>query len=263
MKSLIRELYNNRQLIWNLSKNDFKTKYAGSYLGIIWAFIQPIITVLVYWFVFEVGFKSLPVGEYPYLLWLVSGMVPWFFFNDGIMNAMNGLVEYSYLVKKVVFKISILPIVKIISAAFVHIFFIGFLFGLYSLYGFYPNVHFIQIFYYSGCMFVIVLGISYATSAIIIFFKDLGQLVAILLQIGMYMTPILWDLKMVPENIQWLFKINPMYYIISGYRQSLMTDTWFWERNILTPYFLIVTIVCFIGGSIIFKKSKPHFADLL
>ena len=74
------ELYQNRALIFSLAKNDFKTKYAGSYLGIVWAFIQPIITILVYWFVFSVGLRSGAVQEYPFVLYLVSGIVPWFFF---------------------------------------------------------------------------------------------------------------------------------------------------------------------------------------
>ena len=110
------ELYQNRKLVLSLAKNDFKTKYAGSYLGIVWAFIQPIVTILVYWFVFSVGLKAGTVSDYPFVLYLVSGIVPWFFFQDALNGGTNALIEYNYLVKKVVFKISILPIVKIISA---------------------------------------------------------------------------------------------------------------------------------------------------
>ena len=118
------ELYQNRKLVLSLAKNDFKTKYAGSYLGIVWAFIQPIVTILVYWFVFSVGLKAGTVSDYPFVLYLVSGIVPWFFFQDALNGGTNALIEYNYLVKKVVFKISILPIVKIISALFVHVFFV-------------------------------------------------------------------------------------------------------------------------------------------
>ena len=75
------ELYQNRKLVLSLAKNDFKTKYAGSYLGIVWAFIQPIVTILVYWFVFSVGLKAGTVSDYPFVLYLVSGIVPWFFFQ--------------------------------------------------------------------------------------------------------------------------------------------------------------------------------------
>lgn len=94
------ELIQNRHLIFELSKNDFKTKYAGSYLGIVWAFVQPIVTVLVYWFVFEIGLRSGSVGDTPFVLWMVAGLVPWFFFSDTLNSGTNALIEYSYLVKK-------------------------------------------------------------------------------------------------------------------------------------------------------------------
>ena len=86
------ELLQNRKLIMNLAKNDFKTKYAGSYLGIVWAFVQPIVTILVYWFVFSVGLKAGNVSDYPFVLYLVSGIVPWFFFQDALNGGTNALM---------------------------------------------------------------------------------------------------------------------------------------------------------------------------
>jgi teichoic acid transport system permease protein len=166
------ELYQNRKLVLSLAKNDFKTKYAGSYLGIVWAFIQPIVTILVYWFVFSVGLKAGTVSDYPFVLYLVSGIVPWFFFQDALNGGTNALIEYNYLVKKVVFKISILPIVKIISALFVHVFFVVFALILCACYGYTPSLYTLQIIYYSICTFLLVLGLVYATSAIVIFFRD-------------------------------------------------------------------------------------------
>ena len=86
------ELYQNRKLVLSLAKNDFKTKYAGSYLGIVWAFIQPIVTILVYWFVFSVGLKAGTVSDYPFVLYLVSGIVPWFFFQDALNCGTNAQI---------------------------------------------------------------------------------------------------------------------------------------------------------------------------
>ena len=258
------EINNNRTLIWNLSKNDFRTKYAGSYLGIVWAFVQPIVTILVYWFVFEFGLKSgSPIKDVPFILWFMTGLVPWFFFQESVTNATNCMLEYSYLVKKVLFKISILPIVKIISALFVHLVFIGFLFIVGSIYGFYPSVYTIQLAYYSFCTFFLVLAISYATSAIIIFFKDLGQIINIFLQIGMWMTPIMWSYTIMPKQLQWIVKLNPMYYIVEGYRDAVINNVWFFERYFQTAYFWIIALSLFVVGAIIFKKLKPHFADVL
>ncbi|MGN2368652.1 ABC transporter permease [Clostridium cagae] len=261
---LFQELKDNKTLIWNLSKNDFKTKYAGSYLGITWAFVQPIVTILVYWFVFEFGLKAgSPMEGVPFVVWLVSGIIPWFFFQEALLNATNCMLEYSYLVKKVVFKISILPIVKIISALFVHFVFIGFLFIVAGIYGFYPSKYSIQLIYYSFCTFFMVLAISYATSAIVIFFKDLGQIINIFLQVGMWMTPIMWSYTIVPKNFQWIVKLNPMYYIVEGYRDTFINKAWFFQRYFQTVYFWVIILGLFILGTVIFKKLKPHFADVL
>lgn len=261
------ELWNNKRLILSLAKNDFKTRYAGSYLGIIWAFIQPIVTVLVYWFVFQVGLKSEPLyskdGVVPFVLWLVAGIVPWFFFSEALNNGTNALLEYSYLVKKVVFKISILPIIKIISAVFVHAFFLFFALVLFACYGRFPDLYTLQVFYYTGCMFLFVLGICYATCAIVIFFRDLTQIISIVLQVGMWMTPILWDIQRIPEQYQWIFQLNPMFYIVQGYRDALINKVWFWENFYQTLYFWVFTAAMFAFGSMIFKRLKVHFADVL
>ena len=261
---LIKELYNNRGMIINLSRNDFKTKYAGSYLGIFWAFVQPIITVLLYWFVFQVGFRSSPINDFPFVLWLVTGLVPWFFFSDALLNATNSLIEYSYLVKKVVFKISILPLVKIISTLFVHIFFVCLTLIIYVMYKEFPTIHAIQIGYYSFCTFCFSLALSYITSAIIPFFKDFGQIINIFLQIGMWVTPIMWSYEMIKPENRWILDLNPMFYICNGYRDALIEKTWFFENNLgVTIYFWTITILLFLIGVLLFKRLKPHFSDVL
>lgn len=262
--SIMREIYDSRVLVWNLSKNDFKTKYAGSYLGIFWAFINPLVTILIYWFVFEFGLKAgAPIPDVPFILWFTSGLIPWFFFSDALVNATNSFVEYSYLVKKVVFKISILPIVKIISALFIHVVFIGVMISIYGIYGKVPTFTFVQIIYYSFCTFALTLACSYATSAIVIFFKDLTQIIGIVLQIGMWMTPIMWSYTIIPQKFQWIAKINPMFYIVEGYRDSLLKNEWFYNNFWGTIYFWSFTTVIFVIGMIIFKKLKPHFSDVL
>ena len=262
--ALVQDLYNSKTLIWSLAKNDFKTKYAGSYLGIIWAFVQPVVTILVYWFVFEFGLRAgSPSEGVPFVLWFSVGLVPWFFFSDAINNAMNCLFEYSYLVKKVVFKISILPIVKIISSIFVHFVFVAFVIILACIYGFYPNIYFLQLPYYIFCTFFIVLAISYMTSAVVLFFKDLGQIINIMLQIGMWATPIMWSYTIVPEKLQWIVKLNPMYYIVEGYRDTFINHIWFLDKYFQTIYFWIIVLGIFGVGAVAFKKLKPHFADVL
>lgn len=259
------ELYQNRKLIWSLAKNDFKTKYAGSYLGIIWAFVQPIVTILVYCFVFTIGLRSGNVSGYPFVLYLISGMVPWLFFQDALNGGTNALLEYNYLVKKVVFKISILPIVKLMSAIFVHLFFIAFALIIFSIYGYTPTPYTLQILYYTICIFMFSLGLVYASSAIVIFFRDLTQIINIVLQVGVWMTPIMWDINMLKGHpaLMKLFTLNPIYYVVSGYRDSLLNQVgilghWKWMI-----YFWVVTAILFLVGTTIFKRLKVHFADVL
>ncbi len=265
---LPKELWQNRKLIWKLAQNDFRTRYAGSSMGRVWAFVQPVVTVVVYYFVFDVVFNSraqlVASGiKVPYVLWLTAGLVPWFYFSEALGSGTSALLEYNYLVKKVVFKISILPIIKVIAATFIHVFFAAVLLILYFIYQEPLSLHLLQLIYYSFCMFVFVLAISYATCAIVVFFRDLSQIISIALQIGMWGTPILWDISMVPEQFRFFFKLNPVYYIVNGYRSALFEHQWFWEDFYSTMYFWIVTAVIFGVSSLIFKRLKVHFADVL
>lgn len=269
MFSLPAELWQNRRLIWKLSKNDFKTRYAGSYLGIIWAFVQPVITILVYWLVFEKGFSQkgeiFKSGvEVPFVVYLTSGLVPWFFFSEAINNATNALLEYNYLVKKVVFKISILPLIKIIAAGFIHLFFMGVLLVIYFIYGYRFTPYTLQIVYYSFCLFILVLALSYTFCSVVIFFRDLTQIVNIALQIGMWATPIMWSFTRAEgTGFEWIFRLNPVFYIVTGYRQALFGQVWFWQQPGQLAYFWILTILLFAMGTFVFKRLKPHFADVL
>lgn len=264
-----KELYQSRELIWKLAKNDFKKRYAGSYLGFVWALIQPVITVIMYWIVFDVVFntRSQMVAsgvEVPYVLYLTAGLVPWFYFSEAITNGTNALLEYSYLVKKVVFKISILPIIKIIAATFIHVFFTVILLIVSIFYGYYPSVYTLQLIYYSFCLFVFVLALSYSTCAIVVFFRDLGQIIAICLQVGMWATPILWDINMIHDDtLISIFKLNPLVYIVNGFRSAVYDTSWFFEHFYSSTYFWIVTVTLFCIGSLIFKRLKVHFADVL
>jgi lipopolysaccharide transport system permease protein/teichoic acid transport system permease protein len=259
----IKDIVKNRAVFKSLVVNDFKQRYLGSYLGILWAFIQPLITVLIFWFVFQVGFKAQPVSDVPFILWLVAGMFPWFFFAEALSNATNAIMENAYLVKKVVFKVAFLPIIKIISALLVHLFFIGLLYLLFLLYGYGFSLYWLQIFYYLFATIVLVLGISYFTSSVVVFFRDMGQLVAMLLQFGFWMTPIFWSIEIIPAKYQWFLKLNPLYYIVEGYRDSMIHHVWFWERPLLTLYFWVVALGMLWLGFSTFRRLKPHFADVL
>ncbi|GIM45667.1 transport permease protein [Collibacillus ludicampi] len=266
MRSVIRslrEIVKLRHIIFELTKKDIQLRYLGSYLGILWAFVQPTINILILWFVFQVGFKSMPVDNFPFILWLMAGMVPWMFFSDSVTNATTSIIENGYLVKKVVFKVSILPLIKILSSLFIHVFFILLLFIMFWVYGFGFQIYYLQVFYYLIASVLLVLGISWITSALIVFLKDIGQIVGMLLQFLFWLTPIFWSFKILPPNYHFVVKLNPLYYIVEGYRNAFIYHKWFWEEPKLTFYFWILTFLVIIIGGSLFKKLRPHFSDVI
>ena len=238
--SLMKEIIGKRKLIWDLGKADFRKRFVGSYFGVVWMFIQPIVTVSIYAVVFGMGFKSPPPIE--------------------------GFTYVEYLVKKVVFKVEILPIIKLISCLLVHAFFVVIMFGMYLIIGRMPSVIWFQLVYYSLAASLLALGIGFFTSAVNVFFKDMAQIVSICLQFGIWMTPIMYHESMFTGAGKWvevLFKLNPFYYVVAGYRDTMLTGNWFWERPTLTLYYWGFTAVVLLLGLKMFKRLRPHFSDVL
>ena len=260
---IFRGIFKDRKLLYSLSKQDFKKRFAGSYFGIAWAFFQPALTILVYLFVFQFGFRSMDVGDKPYILWFMCGIVPWLFISEAFSNASNSFIEYSYLVKKVIFNIDILPLVKIISSFYIHLFFIGVVILICIILGYYPSFMIIQLLYYVFCTIVFVFAISLIFSSVMVFFRDLNQIINILLLIGMWGTPIAWNIEMFSYKVQFILKLNPVYYLVEGYRDSILNNVAFWDKPFLSLYFWIITLTLLYLGANIFKRLKMHFSDTL
>ena len=202
----------------------------------------------------------------PFVLWLIAGLVPWFFFQEVLSGGTNALMEYSYLVKKVVFQVEILPVIKLISCLLVHGFFLLIMLIMALCFGKLPMATWIQILYYSFAASMLALAFGYLTSAIHVFFKDMAQIVSICLQFGMWLSPIMYQETMFSADYPWIvtvLKLNPFYYIVAGYRDSILTGNWFWERPTLTVYFWVVTLVIGFAGLKVFKRLRPHFSDVL
>ena len=265
--SLLKEIIRKRRLVWDLSKADFRKRFVGSYFGIVWMFVQPMVTVLIYFLVFQIGLKSEPpIPGAPYVLWLVPGIVPWFFFSETLNCITNCLQEYHYLVKKVVFQVEILPIIKLLSCLLVHSFFVLIMLLMFGIYRWSVFFTWVQLVYYSFAASLLALGIGYFTSAVNVFFKDMAQIVSICLQFGMWLTPIMYHESLFADEAPWavtLLKLNPFYYISTGYRDSMLTGDWFWMRPKLTLYFWAVTLVMGLVGLKVFKRLRPHFSDVL
>lgn len=259
----IRNTFRSRHIIFQLARDDFKSRYLGSYLGIVWAFINPLVTICVFWFIFDLGFKAQPVANVPFILWLVSGIVPWFFFLDAWSSANNSILESKYLVSKVVFQVSLLPLIKIVSGMVVHTFLVLVTIAFFALLGFPPNLSYLQLPYYTFAMTVLLLGLSWLTAALTVFIRDLGQILSIFLQLLFWMTPIMWSLDILPQRFHQIIRLNPMYYIVEGYRDSLINHTWFWDNPAMTLYFWGVTVGSLLLGAYTFMRLRPHFADVI
>lgn len=262
-KSFFVDIVHDRKVLLGLAKNDLKSKFASAFLGGVWAFIQPLVTLLVFWFVFEVGFKNPPVDDVPFVVWFAPAYLVWAFFAETLMSGANCLIEYSYLVKKINFRVSFIPIVKIISSAYVHLAFVLFIFIMLFCCRVSVTIYCIQVVYYFLCVCVLLLGLCWLLAAIAPFVKDVVNIVGVFTQIGFWITPIFWSPDGMSNWVRVVLKLNPMFYICQGYRDSFVDLVWFWERGYTNLVFWIEALVLFVIGALLFKKLRPQFADVL
>lgn len=257
------ELFRSRRLVMDLTRREFRGRYLGSAFGLIWAFIHPTAMMLIYWIVFQYGLKAGPVNGVPFVVWLLAGLVPWFYASDCILTGANVILENRFLVKKVVFRVSLLPVVRILSLLPAHLFFLVAIILIDWAYGFTPAVQLVQVVYYLFALCVFNVGLSWLISALVPFLKDLSQVVAVLLQVMFWMMPIVWPETNVKPEVRWLLFINPLYYIVQGYRDSLIAHVWFWQHPVATGYFWGVAAMLFAVGGMVFLRMQAHFADVL
>ncbi len=263
MISFLKAIWLQRDVIVTMAVREVKSQYVGSALGFLWTVIQPIVMITVFWFVFSIGFKARPMNDVPFVVWLTAGLAPWYFFSEIVSGSTGMVVAHGHLVKRTIFDPHILPVVKLFAAFVTHCVFLGVLL-LLIIFQQQPFLFsFLQIIYYSGCLVILALGISWFTSALNVFLRDVMQFVNVCLQVGFWVTPIFWDIAMMPENVQWFLKLNPVYYIIQGYRDSLIGSVPFWYHGTYTLYFWAIALSAFLFGIIFFRRLKPQFPDVL
>ena len=246
-----------------MAKREVTNQYIGSLLGFIWTFINPVVMIFVFWVVFSIGFRVQPSNNVPFVVWLTAGMAAWFVFADIINGSSKVIVSNAHLIKKTLFHSQILPVIKIISCLITHSVFLFILIVLILLQKMPFSLYYVQFLYYLLCMCVLALGLGWTVSALNPFIRDIGQIVVVVLQMGFWATPIFWDINMMPHKIQMIFKLNPMFYIVQGYRESFIYFFPFWRHPYQTLYFWALAVTIFGSGALIFKKLKPQFADVL
>lgn len=259
-----KDLFSNRNIIWELVKRDMKTSYVGSFLGILWTFIHPFALTLIFMLIFGLGFRSgAPIGEVPFFIWFLAGYIPWIFFSSSISANTNCINSFSYLVKKLNFRISIIPMIKLLTNIVIFLIYIISLMIFMLIWSVPISLYIFQIFYYFIAMFILIMGSSYLLSSTNVFIKDIGNVNSILLQLGFFATPIFWSIDNVAPEYQIIFRINPMLYIVQGFRDSLFNFEPFWTHLYETIYFWSFTGLITILGVFVFIKLRPHFADVV
>lgn len=260
---MIKEIAKRRELINSMVKQEVNARYAGSFLGWVWSFIRPFVMILVFWFIFSVGFRVRPTNDVPFVVWLTAGLAAWYLFAEIIGGAHTLVVSQANLIKKTVFSSEILPIVRILSSLVFHLIFLVILFGLLLFQKMDISLFYLQATYYLFCMSILALGLSWMISALHVFIRDVGHMVGVILQVGFWATPIFWNSTMMGEKVQMFLKLNPMFYIIQGYRDSFIYFVPFWKHPYQTLYFWVLTLAILWLGYYVFLKLKPQFADVL
>jgi ABC-type polysaccharide/polyol phosphate export permease len=255
--------FRNRRLLVELARNDFRAKYTGSLFGALWSFVQPLLTIVLYLLFFQVGFRTMPPSHVPFVLWLVVGIAPWFFFTEALTTATGALLEYSYLVKKVRFEVSIVPTIKLLSASFTHSVVWVIVMVIVAASGFPPRLAWLQVPYYFVALFLLASVLARLTSALTPFVRDTTQIVGVALQFTFWLTPVMWTLEQAPEGIARVLAWNPLYYVVGGLREALLEGGWFWAHPVQTLYFWGVVLGLALVGELLFRRLRPHLADVL
>ncbi len=261
--NFLRKIYRYKSMIWAMSIREVQSRYIGTIGGMLWSIINPLMMILVYWFVFSIGFKVQPAGGIPFIAVFLCGLIPWSMLTEALTASTGSIRSNAHLVTKTVFPTEILPIINITASLITHsimlvIFIIVMIFNKipFSFYNF-------QSIYYLFALVIFILGLGWFLSAINVFYKDVGQALSVVLNIWFWFTPIVWLPDMIPHKYQYILKLNPMFYIIDGYKSSFIYHSPVWHNPVGCIYFWVVSLVVFIIGAVTFKKLKPEFAEVL
>ncbi len=257
------DLIRYRGVIWTMAKHELAARYVGTLGGPLWAIIQPVATVAVFWFVFSVGFKAQGPSGMPFVIYFLCGLAPWLTFNEVVSRSVSAITDNVHLVKKVVFPTEVLPFVYLAASAVSHLVLVGLVVAVAAAQGYAPTLHLLQLPYYFLAMGLLMLGLGWALAALNTFHRDVGQIVAVVLNLWFWLTPIVWTPEMVPEKWLWVFRLNPMFHVVEGYRNALVYGEPFWADALAEgPYWLAAGLV-FVLGAALFGRLKPEFADVL
>ena len=263
--TVLKEQINYFYLIRRLSFYELKSTTTHNYLGMAWEIINPAIQIAIYWFVFGYGIRQRePIGDVPFFQWMLAGIVVWFLINQGLMKATKSIYSKIRMLSKMNFPMSVIPNYIIFSQLYPHLLLLSIVIILLQFLGYGFSVYYIQLPIYLFGVLSILFSLSLITSTLATIAKDVQMFLQSIMRMLLYLSPILWPPSLLPDWLQIVMKINPFYYIIEGYRSSLLGKGWFFiEQWEYTLYFWSLVLVLFIIGSSLHVKFRRHFIDLL
>lgn len=264
IKYTVNENLNNMYKIFCIVKYEILSENRDSKLGMLWVILDPLIQILSYWFAFGLGIRGgQPVNGIPYISWMLSGLVPWFFLSASIREGANSIHRKNAIITKMKFPVSILPTTVVFKAVFYHIvtFVICYIFILFK--GTKPTWNNLNIIYYLFASIAFSISLSMTTSVLNMFTRDVKKAINAGMRLLMFVTPILWSMEKLPAKVQMIMKCNPIYYIVEGYRESLFSQNTMLDRGAETLVFWLIVSSLFITGSVLMYKFKHKFIDFI
>ncbi len=262
----IKEHVGNMPQILQLSIADLKKTYTGAALGWAWAVIKPVVTIFVYWFAIAIGLRqNSNVGEVPYILWLITGIVPWFYMGDSITGGTECIRRYSYLVTKMKYPVTTIPTHTNLSRLFVHVIICFVVIGILWGFGFPPTMYLLQLPLYIIMMFLFMNAWSLFAGMVSAISKDFANLVKSLNIAVFWLSGILWNVENVSDRklVYGILMINPVTYICYGYRDCFIDKQWFFEEPIRLAAFLGWYAFFGILSLWAYKKLRKEIPDVL
>lgn len=257
-----RQLILNRFLILTLTVRNFQQLYIRNIFGFVWAILDPLAFVVILYFVFQARFADTDSSGVPFIVYLLSGYITYDLFNATFLSVTSSIHSHSFLLKKVNFKVAILPIVSVLSNLMMHGVVLSVAIIIFLFNEQYPAWSWFQVLYYIFALLALVISVGWLTSSIYLFFPDIRNIVGIISRVLFFLTPIFWKMEGILPEHQVILKLNPVYYIANGYRDSFFHNTWFWDHPLLTIYYWSLTLGFLLAGVTVFKKLRPHFADV-
>ena len=256
----LREIWNYRELLYFLTKRDIKVRYKQTVLGGLWAIIQPVFTMIVFTLFFG-RLAKMPSDGIPYPIFVYAGLLPWTYFANALSTSGNSLVGSANLITKVYFPRLIIPASA--SMAGLLDFFIAMLVmgAMMIYYQFVPSIGILLFPFLVGLTFLCAVGVGLWLSALNVQYRDIRYVIPFLVQLWMFVSPVIYPISMVPQKYQWLLALNPMGGVIEAYRASLlghMPINWF-----LLGLSTVIIIILFLSGLYYFRRMEKTFADVI